>query len=190
MFVIFVLLTVSLARPVKNNAKVDIELKGLNIIIALDISKSMLAEDTKPNRLVIARDKIKKFIDMNKNNKIALIAFAGNAFMVAPLSFDSDSLKFLISNLDINSISRAGTNVLSVLESILVIDKSDKKKNIVIFSDGGDEDDYSKEVDFANSNDISVNIVSIASEKGAPIKENGNFILDKNGAVVITKRNE
>ena len=190
LFIIFALITASLARPVKNNSNIDIELKGLNIIVAMDISKSMLAEDTKPNRLVIAKDKIKKFIDINKNNKIALMAFAGNAFMVAPLSFDSESLRFLISNLDISSISRAGTSVLSVLESSLVIDKTENRKNIVIFSDGGDEGDYLKEVEFAKSNNISVHIVSIATEKGAPIKENGNFLLDNNGAVVITKRND
>jgi Ca-activated chloride channel family protein len=190
LFIIFFLITIALARPVKVGADVDIELKGLSIIVALDISKSMLAEDVKPNRLIVAKEKIKKFIDINRNNKIALMAFAGNSFMVAPLSFDSSSLKFLISNLDISSISRAGTSIFALLESVLIIDKAKTKKNIVIFSDGGDESDYSKEIEFALSNDISVNIVSIASEKGAPIKEKGNFILDKNGAVVISKRND
>jgi Ca-activated chloride channel family protein len=190
LFIIFFLITIALARPVKVGADVDIELKGLSIIVALDISKSMLAEDVKPNRLIVAKEKIKKFISINRNNKIALMAFAGNSFMVAPLSFDSSSLKFLISNLDISSISRAGTSIFALLESVLIIDKAKTKKNIVIFSDGGDESDYSKEIEFALSNDISVNIVSIASEKGAPIKEKGNFILDKNGAVVISKRND
>ncbi len=190
LFIIFALLSISLARPVKNNSNIDIELKGLNIIVAMDISKSMLAEDTKPNRLVVAKDKIKKFIDINRNNKISLMAFAGNAFMVAPLSFDSQSLKFLIDNLDVSSVSRAGTSVLSVLESSLIIDKTDNKKNIVIFSDGGDEDDYDKEIEFAKNNNMSVYIVSIATEKGAPIKEKGNFILDKTGGVVISKRND
>jgi len=191
MILIFTLMVLSLARPVGDKENVSISLKGINIIIALDISKSMLAEDIKPNRMIVAKEKIRQFIDINSNNKMAIVAFAGNSFMVAPLSHDGKSLKFLISNLDTSSISQKGSSILSVLEATNVLNDKKELKNLIIFSDGGDKDDYNEEIKFAKKHKIAVSILAIGTRDGSPIRDtDGEFVLDKNQGVFISKRND
>jgi Ca-activated chloride channel homolog len=189
-FLVGFLLLTALAQPVIKEGEIEIKAKSADLMLGLDISDSMLAEDIYPNRLRVAKEKALFLIESMENERIGVLAFAKNSYLVSPLSFDSAAVKFLLHKLDTNSITEKGTDFLSMLE--VVAKSSDKKgeKYLLIFSDGGDQSDFSEEIAYAKEHDIIVFVFAIATQKGAPIRlENGEFIKHK-GEIIISKRND
>ena len=185
-----ILIVIALAGPVIKEGKVEVKAKSADIMIALDISDSMLAEDVYPNRLKLAKQKGLELLKIAPNERIGVIAFARNSYLVSPLSFDHNAVAFLLRQLNTESITEKGTNFYSMLE---VVDRSIKKesqKYLLILSDGGDEKDFSREIAFAKEHHITVYILGIGTPKGAPIrKENGEFI-KQNGEIIVSRLNE
>ena len=180
------LIIIALADPVIKEGKVDIKAKSADIMIALDISDSMLATDVYPNRLELAKQKALEFLKLAPNERIGVIAFAKNSYLVSPLSFDHEAVAFLLSKLDTTSITEQGTDFLSMLEVAARSIKNEKKKYILLFSDGGDKEDFSAEIAYAKEHNIVVFIIGIGTKKGAPIKaKNGEFI-KQNGKIILT----
>jgi Ca-activated chloride channel family protein len=185
-----VLMIIALAGPVIEDGKVEIKAKSSDIMIALDISDSMLAEDVYPNRLKLAKQKVLELLRIAPNERIGIIAFAKNSYLVSPLSFDHEAVSFLLRQLSTNSITEKGTNFLSMLEVVDKSIKKDSKRYLLILSDGGDKKDFSKEIEFAKKHDISVFVLGVGTKKGAPIKlENGEFI-KQDGNIIVSKLNE
>ncbi len=189
-FIISILIIVALAEPVIKDGKVEVKEKSADIMIALDISDSMLATDVYPNRLKLAKQKALEFLRLAPNERIGVIAFAKNSYLVSPLSFDHDAVKFLLSKLDTTSITEQGTNIMSMLQVVSKSVKNDAKKYILLFSDGGDSHNYSKEIAYAKKKGIVVFVLGMGTKQGAPIKmKNGEFI-KQNGKIIISKLNE
>ena len=180
----------ALAQPVINDGVVEVKAKSADIMIALDISDSMLAEDVYPNRLKLAKQKALELLKMAPNERIGVIAFARNSYLVSPLSFDHSAVGFLLKQLDTTSITQKGTDFLSMLEVVHNTINKEGKKYLLILSDGGDESDFSKEIKYAKENNIVVFVLGIGTPKGAPIKlEDGSFIKQK-GEIIVSKLNE
>lgn len=190
LFLALFLMIFALSRPVIEKGVVEVEVKRKPIVLALDISKSMLAQDLFPNRLEFAKNKMIQFIKRSKEFDIAVIAFAKDAFIVSLLSSDKEAILFLIKNLDTKSITLQGTNFLPALETAAKLLKKENIKNILIFSDGGDKSDFSKEIDFAKKENLRVYMLGFGSQKGAPIPQNGGYLKDKNQNIVITRLNK
>ncbi|HFB54008.1 MAG TPA: VWA domain-containing protein [Sulfurimonas autotrophica] len=185
-----VLLIIALAGPVIKEGKIEIKAKSADIMIAMDISDSMLAEDVYPNRLRLAKQKALEFLRLAPNERIGVIAFAKNSYLVSPLSFDHDAVAFLLKNLDTSSITEQGTDFLSMLEVVDRSIKNESRRYILLLSDGGDAKDFSREIAYAKEHNITVFVLAIGTKKGAPIKlPNGEFI-KQNGSIIITKLNE
>jgi len=183
-------MVLALAQPVIKDAKVKVKAKSADIMIALDISDSMLATDIYPNRLESAKQKALTLLDDAPNERIGIIAFAKNSYLVSPLSFDTDAVSFLLRQLDTRSITERGTDFLSLLNVVIESQKHKEKKYLLILSDGGDKSDFSDEIELAKDNGVVVFILAVASKKGAPIKkDNGEFIKYK-GDIIISKLNE
>ncbi len=189
LFLALILMIIALSRPVLPKGEVELKSKGYDIVVALDISKSMLAKDFYPNRIDFAKRKVKEFIKLNQNSKIALIAFSNRSFIVSPLTNDSETTTYLLENLNTSSITDGGTSVISALNSANRVLKEQKDKIVVIFTDGGDSSEFQNEINFAKENNLRVYVVSIATIEGAPIEENGGFIKDESGKIVISKIN-
>ena len=189
-FLVAILLVLALANPVIQEGKVEVKAKSADIMLALDISDSMLAKDIYPNRLKAAKQKAIELLKLAPNERIGVIAFAKNSYLVSPLSFDHNAVEFLLRQLNTSSITEKGTNLLAMLE---VLDKSIHKKGqkyLLLFTDGGDKKDFSKEISFAKSKGITVYVLGVATKKGAPIqREDGRFI-QQNGKIIISKLNE
>jgi Ca-activated chloride channel family protein len=184
-----VLLVIALSGPVIKEGKIEIKAKSADIMIALDISDSMLATDVYPNRLKLAKQKALEFLHLAPNERIGVIAFAKNSYLVSPLSFDHDAVAFLLKNLDTNSITEQGTDLMSMLEVVDRSIKNESRRYILLLSDGGDEKDFSREIAYAKEHNITVFVLAIGTKKGAPIKlPNGEFI-KQNGSIIITKLN-
>ena len=187
--IIGILLVIALAGPVIKEGKVEIQAKSADIMIALDISDSMLATDVYPNRLKLAKQKALEFLRLAPNERIGVIAFAKNSYLVSPLSFDHEAVAFLLKNLDTNSITEQGTDLMSMLEVVDRSIKNESRRYILLLSDGGDDKDFSREIAYAKEHNITVFTLSIGTSKGAPIKlPNGEFI-KQNGKIILTKLN-
>ena len=181
---------IALAEPIIEDGKVEVKSKSADIMIALDISDSMLGEDVYPNRLKLAKQKALDLLKLAPEERIGVVAFAKNSYLVSPMSFDHNAVGFLLRQLNTDSITEKGTNFLSLLEVVKKTIKNKGKKYLLILSDGGDKDDFSDEIAYAKKNNIIVFILGVGTKKGAPIKkEDGTFIKYK-GEIIVSKLNE
>lgn len=189
-FLMAVLMVVALAQPVINDGVIKIKAKSADIMIALDISDSMLAEDVYPNRLKLAKQKALEFLKLDSNERIGVIAFAKNSYLVSPLSFDHSAVGFLLKQLNTDSITEKGTDFMSMLDVVNNSVKKESKKYLLVLSDGGDSNDFSKEIKYAKSKGIVVFVLGIGSKKGAPIKREDGTFIKYHGKIVVSKLNE
>ena len=183
------LMIVALARPVYQKGVVEVASLRANLVIALDISRSMKAKDLYPNRLEFAKKKIEELIDKTNNLSIGILAFAKDAYIVSPITDDKASLTYLLHRLHTNELSLRGTNILSALMSAKLLYGNKRPRNILIVTDGGDKKDFKDEIAYAKENGFKVFILGVATKRGAPIEENGGYLKDKKGNIVITKLN-
>jgi len=186
-----VLIITALARPVSDERSIKIQAKGSDIVIALDISRSMLARDFYPNRLEWAKNKALKLLTLTKQNRVGVIAFANGSYIVSPLSFDKKAVSFLIDRLDTTSITEQGTNFKQMIDSSSLILEKAKEKFVILLTDGGDKDDFKEEIELASEAGITMFIIGTATAKGMPVEvKAGEFIKDKNGKILISYMNE
>ena len=169
--------------------------QGVEIMVCLDVSNSMLAEDVSPNRLDKAKQMLSKLTDGFSNDKVGLIVFAGDAFTQLPITSDYVSAKMFLSSINPSMVSTQGTAIGAAINlavrSFTPSETSDKA--IILITDGENhEDDAVKAAAAAADKGIHVNIVGMGDPKGTPIPIGGsnNYMKDKEGNVVITKLNE
>ncbi len=181
---------IALARPIINKGEIKIRSSFINVIVGLDISNSMFVDDVYPNRFGLAKKKFYLFLKDMKNARVGVIGFSSRSFLVAPLSEDYHSLDFLVKNLSTASMSLRGTDFMSALEAANDLYQTDKKKAFLIFSDGGDQSNFSKEIAYAKKHNIVVFVYAIGSNKGGVIKTKNGALKDKNGNIVIVRINQ
>jgi len=180
----------ALARPVIDKGDIKIKSSFINVIVGLDISNSMFVDDVYPNRFDFAKKKFYEFLKDMKNARVGVIGFSSQSFLVAPLSEDYYSLDFLVKNLSTSSISLRGTNFMSALEAANDLYQTNQKKAFLIFSDGGDQSDFSKEIAYAKEHNIVVFVYAIGTDKGGVIKTKNGPLKDKNGNIVVVRINQ
>src|SRR5690625_722047 len=169
--------------------------KGVDVMIALDVSNSMLAQDVKPNRLERAKQLISKLMLKVPNDRIGLVVFAGNAYLQMPLTVDFSAAKMYLNTITPWMIPKQGTAIDSDIErSQKAFGKKELlHKAIVLISDG---EDWSEEginaAKKAHKSGIVINTIGIGSAKGAPIRnpKTGEYFKGKDGEVVLTHLNE
>jgi Ca-activated chloride channel family protein len=184
------LVIVALARPQINNGEIKVKSSFINVVVAIDMSKSMFANDVYPNRFEFAKKKFFESLKYFKNAKVALIGFSTQTFLISPLTQDFHSLKFLAKNLSLDYLSLKGTDILATLQSANNLFGEEKKKILLLFTDGGDQKDFTKEIEYAKAHNISVYVYNIGTDKGGIIKDKNGVLKDKNGDIVVVKRND
>lgn len=191
LFISLILMTIALARPVANEKEHSFKQEVAAIVVAIDVSKSMLANDIYPNRLAMAKQKLLNIIELSKKNAIAVVLFAKSSFILSPVTQDFNSLKILVENLNTGLNFDNGSNIFSTLESTNKLLKEYDNKNLILLTDGGNNDSYVKEIEFANANKINIYTVATATKKASPIKlEDGKFLTKKDGSIVTVSLNE
>ena len=181
---------IALARPQIDKGEIRVKSSFINVVTAIDMSKSMFANDVYPNRFEFAKKKFLESLNYFKKAKIALIGFSSQTFLISPLTEDYYSLKFLAKNIKMDYLSLKGTDILNLLKSSNELFGEEKRKILLIFTDGGDKKDFSKEIDYAKAHNISIYIYNIGTTKGGVIKEKNGVVKDKNGDIVVVKRND
>ena len=189
------LFAVLLARPQFGSKLETVKRKGVEVMIALDISNSMLAQDVQPSRLEKAKRLISKLVDGMENDKVGMIVFAGDAFTQLPITSDYISAKMFLESINPSLISKQGTAIGAAisLAARSFTPQEGVGRAIVVITDGENhEDDAVKAAAAAAEKGIHVNIVGMGDPKGSPIPVDGsnNYMKDKDGNVVITKLNE
>ncbi|MCF8361522.1 MAG: VWA domain-containing protein [Prolixibacteraceae bacterium] len=198
MLVALALLITGIARPQFGAKLQKVKRKGIELIIALDVSNSMLAEDIQPNRLERAKRAISLLTERLSDDKIGLIVFAGDAYVQMPITTDYTSAKLFLSSINTSMVPRQGTTIGSAinLATKSFTPESESSKAIVVITDGENHEDNAEDMaEQAAENDIVVHTIGMGLPKGGPIpvtKSNGqkDYKRDKNGEVVVTKLNE
>ncbi|MDC1034252.1 VWA domain-containing protein [Flavobacteriaceae bacterium] len=196
---LFIILFLSIALA---NPKIGTELKSLNregvdIVFAIDVSKSMLAEDVAPNRLTRSKRIISEIINSLSSDRVGIVAYAAQAIPQVPLTTDFASVKNFLQVIDTDMLSSQGTSIDSALNlSVNFFDQnSDTNRVLILISDGEDHDDIPDSIiNLISENNINLITIGVGQEAGTtiPIKIDGtvdSYKKDINGDVVITKRN-
>ena len=191
-------LSIAFARPQWGTANRMSSPKGIDLIIAIDVSKSMLARDIKPNRLERVKLSISNLIGNLKGDRVGLIAFAGSAFLQCPLTLDHQAFINTLKNLEVGTIKTGGTNLAAPIdEAARSFSKDDRDKFLILVSDGEDlEGEGLKRAKEANKEGIKIFTIGIGSEEGARIPTDSidlparNFVLNPEGKTVITSLDE
>ena len=182
-----------LARPQFGSKKETVTRQGIETVIALDISNSMLAEDIAPNRLEKAKKIISKLIEGFENDKVGMIVFAGDAFVQLPITNDFISAKMFLESISPSLISRQGTDIGGAISLAMksFTPNEGVGKAIIVITDG-ENHEGGEAAKLAAEKGMSVYILGVGSTDGAPIPtENGNdYRRDKEGNVVVTRLNE
>lgn len=189
----------SLMRPQWGFEWEEIKRKGIDILIAIDTSKSMLAEDVKPNRLERSKLAVKDLVRKLKGDRIGLIAFSGTAFLQCPLTVDYNGFILSLDNLSVDIIPKGGTSISSAIREAIKTyrDNPSKYKALVLITDGEDhEGDLIKAAEKARKEGIKIFCIGIGTKEGELIPvSNGRFsrrafLKDKEGKIVKTRLDE
>jgi Ca-activated chloride channel family protein len=193
-----ILALIALARPQWGFVWEEAKLSGIDMLIAIDCSKSMLATDVKPNRLERSKFAVKDLIKKLSGDRVGLIAFAGTAFLQCPLTIDYNGFLLALDDLSIDTIPRGGTSITSAIREVMSVFKGpDKKyKTLVIITDGDDlEGDALKAAKEAGDLGIKIYCVGVGSQEGdlIPIVDQRGdrvYLADRSGQVVKSRLNE
>jgi Ca-activated chloride channel family protein len=194
-FVGLVCLVIALINPKIGTRLETITRMGVDVVFAIDVSKSMLAEDVTPNRILKAKQILSKAIDELVNDRIGIIVYAGKAYAQLPLTTDYSAAKMFLNTIDTDMVPTQGTDIGNAVEMALSYFESGTEQNRVLFvlSDGESHEEGAIEAsEMALENGIIINSIGIGTSQGAPIPIIRNGIVkgykkDKSNNVVVTK---
>ena len=193
-FIALCFMVLLLARPQFGSKAEIVKRHGIETVIALDISNSMLAEDVAPNRLEKSKNIISKLVDSFEDDKVGLIVFAGDAFIQLPITNDFISAKMFLESINPELIARQGTNIKAAIDMATrsFTPREGVGKAVIIITDGENHEGGAVEAaKAAAEKGMMVYVMGVGSPSGAPIPAGRNdFRRDKEGNVIVTKLNE
>ncbi len=191
-----IFLIIALAQPQYGTKEETIKREGIEVMMALDISNSMMAEDVAPNRLERAKQLLSKLVDQMSEDKVGLVVFAGEAFVQLPITADYVSAKMFLQNIQPDLIKTQGTALGAAINTAVRsfgTNESEASRLIILITDGENhEDDALAAAKAAKEKGIEILVVGIGKPEGSPIPIPGtnNFRKDRQGNVVVSKLNE
>ncbi len=191
------LLIVALARPQWGFAWEDVKQRGLDIVLAVDTSRSMLAEDIAPNRLARAKLAAMDLMQQAKSDRLGLVAFAGVAFLQCPLTFDDGAFRQSLDALDVNILPQGGTALAEAIQTALpAYREGDNHKVLILLTDGEDHEEGAVEAAAAAAKaDVRIFTIGIGSTEGEVLRARDasgrvDYVRDEQGNVVKSRLNE
>lgn len=189
----FFFFIIGLSRPQIGAKLKEHETKGAEIMIVLDVSNSMLAEDYSPNRLERAKLAISRLVDKLREDRIGLIVFAGNSFVQLPITTDYVSAKMFLNSITTESVPVQGTAIGDAINTAMrsFSAQSEKSRAIIIITDGENhEDDPVAAAKQAAELGVRIFTIGVGSPEGKPIPMDGELLKDKEGNIVVTRLDE
>ncbi|EHQ30168.1 VWA domain-containing protein [Mucilaginibacter paludis] len=201
-FILFIIaygfLIVAAADPQVGSKMEEVKRKGADLMILLDVSNSMLSQDLSPNRLENAKRAISQLIDNLHDDRIGIIVFAGQAYVQLPITTDYSAAKLFLNTINTNMVPTQGTAIGAAIDlGMQSFDfKNGMSKAMIVITDGENhEDDAVSAANHARDKDVTVNVIGVGSEEGAPIPiikdgKQAGFHTDSAGKVVVSKLDE
>ena len=189
----FLFFVIGLSRPQLGARLQERETSGVEIMIALDVSNSMLAQDYSPNRLERAKLAISRLVDKLAGDRIGLVIFAGESFVQLPITTDYVSAKSFLNSIEPGAIPIQGTATADALMTAArsFSTQSEKSRAIILISDGEDhEGNVLETAESIAEEGIRIYCVGVGSTKGEPIPMGGDMLRDKDGNIVVTRLDE
>ncbi len=189
----FFFFVIGLSRPQIGAKLREQQTKGVEIMIALDVSNSMLAEDYSPNRLERAKLALSRLVESLREDRIGMVVFAGTSYVQLPITTDYVSAKMFLSSINTECVAVQGT---CISEAIMTCGKSfsaqsENSRAIILITDGEDHEGEAIEAAaLVASEKIRVYTIGVGSPEGQPIPINGELLKDKDGNIVVTRLNE
>ena len=185
--------TLGLTRPQLGARLKEHQTQGAEIMIALDVSNSMLAEDYSPNRLERSKLAISRIVDKLAGDRVGLVVFAGQAFVQLPITADYVSAKIFLSSINTESVPIQGTALAEALTSSAksFSTQSSRSRAIILITDGEDhEGDVQAAAQAIADEGIRIYCIGVGSPQGKPIPKNGELMKDSNGEIVVSRLDE
>lgn len=180
---------IALSRPTIEQEPIKSKQLFSDVVVAVDLSFSMQANDIEPTRLAKAKESLKELLKSGSKARYGVLGFTTNAIVLSPLTEDRELLLHLFNALDEKNIITKGSSVMPALKLARKMSNT-KKLGVVIFSDGADEFGYEAEAKYAKENSMRVNIFMLASTMGSTIKlQNGELLKDELGDIVVSREN-
>ena len=189
----FFFFAIGLSRPQIGAKLKERNIKGVEIMIALDVSNSMMAEDYSPNRLERAKLAISSLVDKLRDDRIGLVVFAGTSFVQLPVTTDYASAKMFLNSINTESVPIQGTALGEAINTCIrsFSAQSERSRAIIIITDGENhEDDPVAAAKQAAEMGIKVFTVGVGSPEGKPIPYQGELLKDKDGNIVVSRLDE
>ena len=189
----FMFFSIGMARPQMGAKLKEHQMTGAEVMIALDVSNSMLARDYSPDRLDRAKLAISRLVDKLNGDRIGLVLFAGTSFVQLPITTDYVSAKMFLNNISTESVPVQGTAMGDAINTCIrsFSAQSEKSRAIIVITDGENhEDDPVSAAKQAAEMGISVYTIGVGSEQGQPIPMKGGLLKDSKGNIVVTKLDE
>lgn len=189
----FASFSIGLSRPLLGAKLVERETKGAEIVICLDVSNSMLAQDYSPDRLSRAKLAISKLVDRLQGDRIGLVIFAGTSFVQLPVTTDYVSAKMFLGSIDTHSVPVQGTAIGDAIRTAAksFSAQSERSRAIIVITDGENhEDDAVAAAREANETGIKVYTIGVGTPDGQPLKIDGELLKDKDGQIVVSRLDE
>ena len=187
------LVIIAIIGPQLGMRLVNVKRQGIDIVIAIDLSKSMLAQDIIPSRIKKTKHEVKNFINKLEGDRVGLVGFTSRAFLQCPLTSDYDAALMFLDIMDTSLLPQNGTSLSeAIITSNSAFVSEDKKhKLMIIISDGEDhEEGFTEAVQTATEKGIIIYTIGIGSLEGVPIPTDKGFVKDSEGKTVISKLNE
>ena len=187
------LVIIALARPQIGSKLKEVEREGIEIMLAIDVSNSMLAEDFEPNRLERTKYAVGRLLEGIQEDKIGVIIFAGDAYVQLPITGDYVTARNFVSQISTTAVSKQGTNMAAAIDLAAnsFSSQSEGSRVVVLITDGENhEQDALASAEAAAARGIKIYTIGIGTPEGAPIRIGNEFIRDEEGEMVVSKLDE
>ncbi|CAB5496023.1 hypothetical protein THERMOT_436 [Bathymodiolus thermophilus thioautotrophic gill symbiont] len=184
-----ILILLALSQPTLDKGEIKIKKQLSDLVVAIDMSRSMLANDIYPNRFEFAKNKLLHSLHKIHDRRVAVLGFTSQTFLISPLTDDFSSLEFLIKNLRTDNISLRGTSILNLLQAANDLTGKTENRQILLLTDGGDDNNFKEAIAYATERNLQIFIFDIASKSGGSIRTENGLLKDHNKNIVRVKEN-
>lgn len=192
LILVFVFLVLTVMEPQWGMKEEEVTMKGVDLMVLVDVSNSMLAQDVKPSRLERAKRKLKDLFNMLAGDRVGLVAFAGRSFLLSPLTIDYGTLNLYLDEISTQTIPVQGTDVAGALSLALkALSDPQSTKAVLLITDGEDHSERMKRVqEILKEKKIPVYVMGVGTPEGAPVPDEGGGFKSEGGTTVISKLQE
>lgn len=189
----YVFIILGFANPQIGTKQEKVKRQGIDVMVAIDVSNSMLSEDVKPNRLLRAKNFVSNFIDELNNDRLGMIVFAGRGYLQMPLTVDYSAARMYLKTINTGLVPTQGTNIAEAinLANESFVQEDTKHKALIIITDGEDNEGGTDEaIEEATKKGVKIFTIGVGTDNGGPIPTGKDYKRDEAGNIVLSKLNQ